>query len=75
MSICAHFILEDRDLSVHTCDNISPTDGVNRSLQIYSHTGIRKCTILPKVARFSLKNYIVCLKEANHDGSHVCKPL
>ena len=74
VSLCA-FHPEDHDLNVHICDNVSPTGSVNRSLQIYSHTGVRNCTILPKVAGFSPQNYIVCLKETNRNGSHVCKTL
>ena len=75
VSIFVHFILEDTDLDDHTCDNVSPTCSISRSLQIYSHTRIRKCTVLPKVAGFSPKNYIVCLEETNQNGSHVHKPV
>jgi hypothetical protein len=45
------------------------------ALQMYSHTRIRKRTILPKVAGFSPQNYTVCFKETNHNGSHVYKPV
>jgi len=34
VSIFAHFIPEDCDLTFHTRDNVSPTGSVNRSLQI-----------------------------------------